>query len=54
MTEIYTIFNKPPKKPSPTGDHIQIEHRLHVDKDGKTKLIWDKKVNIYGRVVRQR
>lgn len=50
MTEIYTIFNKPQKKPSPAGNHIQIEHRLHVDKDGKTKLIWDKKVNIYDKI----
>lgn len=50
MSKFYTAFNPGKKEPSPAGEHIQIEHRLEIDKNGKSKLIWDKPVDIYSMI----
>lgn len=50
MSKFFTAFNPGKKEPTPAGEHIQIEHRLEIDKNGKEKLIWDKPVDIYSMI----
>lgn len=50
MNNFYTLLNKPEKKATPAGKKIQTEHRMQVGKDGKSKLIFDKKIDVYSLI----
>lgn len=50
MSEFYSLTNKPKVEPSPAGSKIQLEHRLEMGKNGRSKLVFDKKIDIYSLI----
>lgn len=50
MSEFYSLTNKPERKASPAGSKITTEHRLEMGKNGKQKLVRDKKIDVYSLI----
>lgn len=50
MSEFFTLTRKAPVRPTPAGNKIQLEHRLEMSKNGRSKLIFDKKIDIYSLI----